>query len=149
MGFDDAARRLWARTGDPKRHTVPIITLGEYRYVVTVASVRPRYGGDILDPDLWRLICERPDWTFGPFPEGISIELIGLDLEVVEALEMAIRGQLSEELMAIKPVDRRDVPREFDGGAFYGSVFSDGSLLGEITLPRASRSSIEGIEVAL
>ena len=51
--------------------------------------------------------------------------------------------------MEIKPEDRRDVSGEFDGGEFYGSVFSDGSLLGEIRIPRRSKRTIEWTEVEL
>ena len=80
---------------------------------------------------------------------SVTLSVTTLEEESISASRKSLSRSQSEELMATKPVDRRDVPREFDGGAFYGSIFSDGSLLGEITLPRASRSSIEGIEVEL
>lgn len=49
--------------------------------------------------------------------------------------------------MVIEPVG--DVPNEFDGGEFRGSVFSDGSLLGEIAIPRTGRRDIEWREIEL
>ena len=149
MGFDEAARRLLEREGDSQRYRVPIVTLGEHQYMFTVASILPWYGPNIPDPDLWKLIGECPEWPFGPSPVSTSLEIVGLDLEVVQALGMAIRGQRSEELMEVKAEDRRDVPSEFAGGEFYGSVFSDGSLFGEIRIPRKGKRTIEWTDVEL
>ena len=149
MGFDDSARRLRTKEGGVERHNVPTVALGRHRYVVAVASIRPRYGRQVLDPDLWQWIWRCPAWCLAPFLDSICIEIIGLDLEVVRTLGETIRRQRSADLMAIEPEDRSDVPSEFDGGEFLGSVFSDGSLLGEITIPRVGRPDIEWIGVDL
>jgi hypothetical protein len=52
-------------------------------------------------------------------------------------------------LMSLVPHQRPDIAAEVDDGRFYGSVFSDGSLLGEIRLPRVHRRWINRIEVEL
>lgn len=142
MGFDDAARRLRAKEGRVERHNVPTVSLGQRQYVVSVASIRPQYGQQILNPDHWQWIFEVPAWCLGPFLDGICIEIIGLDLEIVRTL-----GETSGDLMAIEPVG--DVRNEFDGGEFRGSVFSDGSLLGEIAIPRTGQPDIEWREIEL
>jgi len=51
--------------------------------------------------------------------------------------------------MSLEPQERRDIPDDVDGGRFYGSVFSDGSLLGEIRMPHSHRPWLEPIEVEL
>ena len=149
MGFDETARRLLAREEGSQQHRVPIVTLGEHQYVFTVASILPWYGQYIRGPDLLKLIWECRGWPLGPSPDITSLEVVGLDLQVVKALGMAIRGQGSEELMGIKPEDRRDVPGEFDGGEFNGSIFSDGSLLGEIRIPHWGKPIIHWDDVEL
>ena len=149
MRFDGPARRLLAREGGSQRYPVPILTLGEHQYVFTVASILPWYGPYIPDRDLWGLIWECPEWPLGLSPGSTSLEIVGLDLKVVQALGMAIRGQRSDELIEMNPEYRGDVPSEFDGGEFYGSVFSDGSLLGEIRIPCGGKRTIEWTEIEL
>ena len=90
-----------------------------------------------------------PAGCLGPFLDGISIVINGLDLEVVRILGETIRPKRSEDLAAIEPEDRSDVSREVEGGEFLGSVFSDGSRLGEVTIPRVRRPDIEWIGVEL
>ena len=149
MGLDEPARRVHASEGSSQSYTVPIVALGEHQYVFNVASILPWYGRYILGPDLWNLICQCPEWPFGPGHGSISLQIVGLDLRVVQALGIAIRKNRPDELMEIEPEDRRDVPTEFQGGEFYGSVFSDGSLLGEIRIPRWDMRDIAWTEVEL
>ena len=150
MGLDGGARRLWTRSGEPERRTVPIIAVGKRKYVVSVASVRPEYGRDPVDGTFWHNTEDWLFWPFGPFPDGIALELVGLDLEVVESLEIAIRDpSQAEELMAIQPMEETDIPLEVDGGAFYGSVFSDFSLLGEIRIRRGQRPEFGLVDIEL
>ena len=150
MGFDGSVRRLRTRSGEPERLTVPIITVGEHQYVVTIASVRPEHGREPVDDAFWHHIKDRPGRPFELFRDGVVLELVGLGLEVVKTLGIAIREPLQvEELMGIQPIDGTDVPAEVDGGAFYGSVFSDFSLLGEIRIRRGQRPAfgLVGIEL--
>ncbi|ABS65933.1 hypothetical protein Xaut_0681 [Xanthobacter versatilis] len=135
MGLDEAAARLREGEGEPQRYELPLVTVGERQYAVNIASVAPRYP-DLSGRDFWR---EFRDWRFWPFlwfRDGIDIELVGLDLKVLRALSSATQPAGASELMALEPSERRDTPADLDGATFYGSVFSDGSLLGELRLRR-------------
>ena len=150
MGFDDVDQRLWSREGEPKRRTVPIITLGGHQYVVTIATVQPQFRPHLVNPIVWEDLWEWKSWPFGPFQEEVGIKFIGLDLIVVKAIGMTLQVQSQANgLMEIEPMDRRDDTGEIDGGAFYGSIFSDGSLLGEVRVSRRKWPKFGQIEVEL
>lgn len=149
MGFDDVSQRLRARAGDWQRRTVPLIRLGGRSYVVAIASIRPWTTRGRLDTELWRFIDDWPHWFWGPFPDGVCVELVGLDLEVIRALGPASEQPAAVGLMSLEPYERHEIPGEVDGSRFYGSVFSDGSLLGELRIPRSHRPRLETIEVEL
>ena len=149
MGFDDVAQRLRTRAGDWQRTTVPLIGLGGRSYVVAIASIRPWATRGGLDAEFWRFIDDWPHWFRSPSPDGVCVELVGLDLEVVRALGPASDQPAGAGLMSLEPYERREIPSEVDGGRFYGSVFSDGSLLGELRIPRPHRPRLESIEVEL
>ena len=147
MGFDDAARRLRVRTGESEQRTVPLLTLGGNKYVVAITSIRPSYRHHAHDPDFLRPIWEGLDWLFGILRDGVAIEIIGLDLDVVRKLEATFQD--AEALMGIESREPRDIPVEFEGGEFHGSVFSDGSLFGEVRISDMDWSGIESIKVVL
>ena len=150
MGLNGAARRLWTRSGEAERRNVPIIAVGKRKYVVSVASVRPEYGRDPVDGRFWHNTEDWLIWPFGPFPDGVALELVGLDLEVVKSLEIVIRDpSQAENLMAIQLIEETDIPLEVDGGTFYGSVFSDFSLLGEIRIRRGQRPEFGLVDIEL
>lgn len=145
MGFDGAAGRLRARAGEPERHPVSLFTLGKDEYVVAIRPFRPSYLPHTHVPDLQHLIREWWRWIAGLRTDGISVELIGLNREVVRRLEAALRepeSQISvwkpesETLADIDARERRETFDEFEfgGGIFSGSVFSDGSLIGELKI---------------
>lgn len=149
MGFDDAARRLRAREGRPEERTVPLLTLGGRRYIVAITSIRPSYIHHAHDPDFRHLITESMAWLLGLWRDGISMEIVGLDLGVMRALENAIQNPESQALMEIQPGERPDVPGEFDGGEFHGSIFPDGSMIGEIGISDMNWSGIRKDKVTL
>ena len=136
MGFDDAAWHLRSRDGESQSRPVPIIALDGREYVVTIASIQPLSSLQLDYPPNGQDSPEWPRRYIGPFPDEISIGLIGLDLEVTRAIGMTIRGaSVADGLMEIEPEDRRQDIWEIDGGMFHGSVLSDGSLFGEIRVP--------------
>ena len=150
MGFDDAALRLWTGSGEPETRDVPVFTIGGHRYVVTIASVRPIYELELDDDIFWQRFWDWPGGPFGPFPDGVALELIGLDLNVAQGLGLPIRDQMqAEEPTATEPAGRRDPPTEIVGGEFHGSVLSDLSLLGEVRIRRRHRPPIEMVEIEL
>lgn len=150
MDFQTAANRLRAGSGEPRRRLVPVFALGGRKFVIRVASVSPRFP-DLSSRELWE---DFRNWAFFPFSvpmDGIRVEMIGLDLKVFEAVGRAAGANMSAGLMELRPEHSHDVPFDTAGGAFYGSVFSDGSLLGELRLTHSSRPipDFEWIEVEL
>jgi len=152
MGFDDVAQRLRTGDGSPRRRTVQLIKLHGRSYVVAIAWIQPWVSRQSLDAEFWRFIGDWPHPFWPPSRNGVWVQLFGLDLEVVRALEPADSG-----LMSLNPYERREIFSEVDGGIFYGSVFSDGSLLGELRItrfdgpiiPRFGHPIVESIEVYL
>ena len=149
MGFDDAARRLREREVGSKRCRVQLLTLGRRKYVVVIASIRPSYHRHAHDPDFLRLVRKEMFWPSNSWVDGVSVELIGLDLHVVRALQTTLQNRDSQALMNIELSEQSDIPDKFDGGEFHGSIFSDGSLIGEIIIPPFGLSDIERTEVML
>ena len=154
MSFDDAARRLRAREGRPEERTVPILTLGGHQYIVKIASIRPSHHHHAHDPDFQHLIEEGMDWLlvnslFDLWGDNIIMEIIGLNLSVVRIIQKAIQNPKSRVLMEIQSGERRDIPSEFSGGEFHGSIFSDGSLIGEIVTSRLKWRGIGKDKVTL
>lgn len=90
---------------------------------------------NLVDNFYWQHVWEIPFHTI-LFPDEIGIGIIGLDLGIMKTLASIIKDQSqTDELMEIKPIDRNEFVSELKGGAsFYGSVFSDGTLLGEIRI---------------
>lgn len=137
MGFEDAAGRL--RTGgiEPQRRSVPVISVGGRKFLVRIASILPKYP-DLSSREFWDDLHE---WRFSPFEwprGGIRIEVIGLDLKVVRALRTTADPNNSD-LMALVPQQSHDASSDTEDGAFVGSIFSDGSLFGELRYDRLSK----------
>lgn len=148
MGFAEAAERLRTRAGEPQRRTARVLRLGGHTYVVTISSIRPWSPPGRVTDDFWEFIDEWPYWFLEPFG-GVCLEVIGLDLEVVRRLGPAAGQPGVSSLMSLQPHVERDIPNEIDGARFYGSVLSDGSLLGELRMPRQHRVRFEAVEVEL
>lgn len=137
MGLDSAAWRLWTMSGEPESRTVATVAVGERQYAVTVTSVTPQYGSDLVDGVDWQHVWDWLDFPIGLRADSVVLELVGLDVEVIKGLEPAVRDRSKlDVLMEIEPFDRRELPLAVGGGTFYGSVLSDRSLLGEIRYSR-------------
>ena len=151
MGFDDAARRLQEREGDPREHIVPCFALGEHQYMVTIVSTRSSYRHDAHESDFQRLTWKAWHLLDNPWNDSAIIEIIGLKLDVVLALGSALRDPGSQALMEIELSELPDIPSELDRGTFYGSAFFDGSLIGEIEISHMDLRlpDFEWIEVVL
>ena len=149
MGFDDAANRIRFGAGEPQRRSVPVIALAGCKYAVSVLSVSPKQL-DLSSREFWD---DLQDWPFGcarMLKQGLRVELVGLDLEVFEALG-SVQGRRST-LMQLNPQNGYGAePIKSDGYTFYGSIFSDGSLLGELRQNgmRGPIPEFEWIEIVL
>lgn len=150
MGLDEAAARLRGGEGEPQRYELPLITVGGRQYAISIASVTLRQP-DVSSREFWRDFRDWLFWLFFRFRDGIDIELVGLDLMVLRAMSSVIQPDSISGMMALEPFERRDEPADLSGGTFYGSIFSDGSLLGELRLQRAGAPfpDFEWIEVQL
>lgn len=150
MGLNEAAARLRSGEGEPQKYEFPLLAIAGRQYVVSISAVTPRYPS-LSDREFWREFRDLRLWPFLWFRDGIDIELVGLDLKVLRALSLVTKPAGVSELMALEPTGPRDTPADLDGGTFYGSVFSDGSLLGELRLQRPTGPfpDFEWIEVEL
>lgn len=136
MGLADAADRLRNGAGDPKEQKFLILKLSGQEYAVRIVSAS--FGGDFLsDHHVWHLISGWLLWDFRWLDCDIDIELVGLDLSVLETISLAIKSPKETKLMDLKPTERRAAPAD---KKFYGSVFSDGSLMGVLRLRSGDRS---------
>lgn len=142
MDFEGVANRVRAGSGEPQRRSVPVIALGGREYAVSVLSVSPKQP-DLSSREFWDDLREWPFFPFGWGRGGIRVELVGLDLDVLQILASASSSLGMSRLMELQPRQRGDAQRDaqidYDGGAFFGSVFADGSLLGELRFSRSSR----------
>ncbi len=150
MGFGEAAARLRGGEGAAERYELPILTVGQHKYAVSIASIM-QMAPQLSGQEFWRKLQDWPFWPFLWLQDSIDIELVGLDLRVVHALSAVAKKADFSELMALRPTERRDMPTDFDGGTFDGSIFMDGSLLGTLRLQRLEGAlpDFEWIEVEL
>ena len=150
MGLDDAASRLRGGSEERQLYELPLLTVGGRQYAVSIASLTLGQP-DLSSREFWRDFRDWPFWPFFRFRDGIDIELVGLDLKVLRALSSDTQSGSISGLMELEPSERRDEPADLTGGTFYGSIFSDGSLAGELRLRRSGEPfpDFEWIEVEL
>ena len=86
------------------------------------------------DPMEWDL------WLYPRFSEGITIGIMGIELSTMHRISESLRSDQEEPMMRL--VISREWP-EPEWPIFLenevkvdGSLFSDGTLLGELTIPR-------------
>lgn len=152
MGFNDSANRLRTGTdsGDLSRHTVPVISLGGRKFVVRITSILPK-SPDISSREFWEGFHDLA-YRLSKFPrDGFRIEVIGLDHTIFESLVGLDSSKTPGRLMEFSPQQTQDAMLDLEGGAFTGSIFSDGSLLGELRYNHSGRGvpNFEWIEVEL
>ena len=136
MGFHESARRLWMSSGEPMERLVWTITLGGYRYVVAIRSIRPLYRRAPIESEVVDYWGNLPQSSILPPSDGVVLGVVGLDLEVIKKLGAAMRSRSQADgLLALELVKRQDPSSEIEGGEFNGSISSDSSLLGEIIAP--------------
>ncbi len=151
MGFNDAALRLLGRPGSSEtRLRLPVVGLANRRYAVSIASVQPKLMRDaVVDDQFWMML---EDWSFWPhhlFRRGFAVEIMGLELGVLRALAETTTTGNAERLMALEPIVERKSFLDTDAGSFAGSIFTDGSILGELQVARGSGPWFELNEVVL
>jgi len=142
MGLENSAARLLGGVGEPQRRTVPVISLAGRKYAVRVASVSPKLR-DPSSPDFWRDIDELLIHPYWVFRDGLRLEVLGIDLSILETLGSRSQRELSQSLLELIPQEGSDELLDAARGSFYGSVLSDGSLLGELRFNRPSMSMPE------
>lgn len=133
MGLDGAAARLRGDHNKSRKYELPCLSLNGRHYAIRIASFTHAH------PEMFsrEFMHKFRDLPFRPFwwsKHGFDIEIIGLDLEVLKALGSATESSSTLELMSLKPLEQRDTPVDLDGIVFSGSIFSDGSLLGALTI---------------
>lgn len=153
MGFDDAAGRLRERRSEREQRRLWRLTLKGRKYDVVISSIQSSYRHPTYDPYFWHPIGGIPSFLFGRLRDDIKIGFVGLDSRVMDALRNTLTNHDSQALMNIEledePEEQGDIHGELGGGEFYASVFSDGSLIGEISISDGWRLDIEQITVDL
>ena len=151
MGFHDSAKRLQqGREGSyPIKRRLPILTLGHHRYAFVVLSVRPMFRDYVsFDERFW---LDLDDLFFSPhsFHGGLRLEIMGVEMPILASLSKYLLTGKSELLMHIETIIEKDLPQKVDEGKFRGSVFSDGTLFGEIQVssPRFGGIAFEEVEL--
>ncbi|GIK15170.1 MAG: hypothetical protein BroJett003_01340 [Planctomycetota bacterium] len=130
MGFPEAAAAL--RTGairDGVTLSLPIKRVGprDYAYVVTGAGLNPRYQRRFMR-DFRHHWPHWPEWFFfGPGRDALEMTIVGLRVDVIEAISRALTTPEEAPLFAIEPLF------EVETAQFDGSVMPDGSMCGTVT----------------
>ena len=147
MGFGDSASSL--RTGVRRKgqsYQLYAITLWGRQYALGIPSRR-----DFLEHDK-RFAFLRRGMMFdlGTTGEPIHIGIIGLEAAVLKAIGAVLNSESPDARLMPEPRMVEDgSPVTFEGGSFYGSIFSDGSLFGEIVWWPSKGWPFESIEIAL
>jgi hypothetical protein len=137
MGYGDSANRLrkLKLTDKTQEYPVPCVEIEGHDYAVSVISISPNFSQDIFDEQFW------PNFEgYFDFPDvleeyGLRVEIIGIDLGILNSISSALTDEEKPDLFdLIEPLKRQKDEYKVEGGRFYGSVFSDGSLLGELRL---------------
>ncbi len=128
MGFAEPAIAL--RNGIAREGigvSLPAKRVGgrDFAYVVTGVQLRPdrahRFTRDRFH-EWWHW----PDFWFGPMRDFLQVTVLGLRVDVLNAISRALVIPEEGDLLAIEPETLRDV------GAFDGSVMPDGSMCGVV-----------------
>ena len=89
-------------------------------------------------------------FDLGTTGEPIHIGIIGLEAAVLKAIGAVLNSESPDARLMPEPRMVEDgSPVTFEGGSFYGSIFSDGSLFGEIVWWPSKGWPFESIEIAL
>lgn len=131
MGFSEAAAAL--RTGTARERLellLPIKRVGnqDYAYVITHMGLRPKYVKQFIHdfsgpgrhwPECWYLL--------GHAKDAIELSIIGLRVDVMNAISEALTNREEKALLDIEPLFEAEIK------GFNGSIMPDGSMCGAIT----------------
>jgi hypothetical protein len=134
MGLHGAASRLQEGVGVPKPYEFPILTIAKRQYAVILTPREAKSPSQSSRETLkafkeWRRL--RVPWA----RKGGDVRVIGLDVNVLHALSLVTKAGIVSELMALQPTEPQGTPIDLEFGEFHGSILSDGSLMGDLTLP--------------
>jgi hypothetical protein len=155
MGFIDVASDLRNRRIRPEQGSVsfPKVQLGseEYVFVILYSRSSPRLDDRLLF-DWWELM---EWWEMRGYPwssRGITFGIMGIKLSTMHRISESLRPGQEEPMM------RLEISREWQEPEWPvllendvkvdGSIFSDGTLLGELTIPRGRVQGL-GVEEIL
>lgn len=145
MGLWGPARRVWYGEGERKRIRLPTIKLGRHTYALSVPGISFHSLGRKF---AWqRLLSMSELWPLLNLRRA-RLEVVGLDLDVLKTLTSASTSKEREfQPEGLSP--DRDATYVFSGGRFEGSIFSDGSIVGEVRARYVNREIIKWTEITL
>lgn len=134
MGLHEAARRLQGGPGVAKPYEFPMLTIAKRQYAVIMTPREAQSSSQSSRETLkafeeWRRL--RVPWG----RKGADVRVTGLDVDVLRALSLVTKAGIVSELMALQPTEPQGTPIDLEIGEFHGSILSDGSLMGDLTLP--------------
>lgn len=154
MGFIDVASDLRYRRIRQEQGSIsfPKVRLGREDYVFVILYSRPSpRSDDRLHFDWWELM----EWEMRGYPwspRGITFGIMGIKLSTMHRISESLRSGQEEPMM------RLEISREWQEPEWPvflendvkmdGSLFSDGTLLGELTVPGGSVPEL-GVEEIL
>jgi len=152
MGFSDAAHDLRERRKRSEQQPLSwlVLRLGDQKYAVRTAYVRTRtqssrpfpFQPDGFSMAGWHLPCL-------PSEDGAVVGVVGLHLPVLRQISRALANQQPLDVSTVLRKVRPQLRQTVDGMKFDGSVFLDGSILGELSVPTQAWPRLETEEVAL
>lgn len=147
MGFGDSASSLRTGTrGKGQNYRLPAVTLKGRQYALGISSMHDT----LADHRRFSFLTHEMVFGLGRFDGTVHIGIIGLEAAVLRAIGAVLNSESSDARLMPEPhMPEEDSPIRFEGGSFYGSVLSDGSLFGEIVVSPDKWWPSESIEIKL
>lgn len=88
-------------------------------------------------------------WPHPWFLDGVILGIMGIQLPVMRQISQALRTGEAGPLMDLKTAEEPEFPQKLEGMKVDGSVYSDGTIVGELTLSRRRPPELGMEEVLL
>lgn len=148
MGFENLA--TWLRGGESaiERKRVPVMRVNGIQYVLSNNAFQFEYQNKPTG-NFWNGLENFELHRFLESKGTLQTELIGIELDVLKTIATAHRSGKRGSLLELNLRQTTEVAAPVEGSCFRGSVFSDGTLFGEMRLSfsQPDAPEIEWIEV--
>ncbi|MEE8186726.1 MAG: hypothetical protein V3T99_03575 [Nitrososphaerales archaeon] len=113
----------------------PVMRIDGQEFAFVVQYIRPKIGPEeqfpVSDSEFWRRLSE---WSLlSSFWDGMVLGIMGIGLPVMNQIAEALRTGESAALLDIEAMEEPEFPQKVEDVKADGSVFSDGTIVGELT----------------